>query len=350
MSQEALSNWARRVIDSRGSHFRMDTGSPKNGLDGPETAKIYCTNDNGEVFLVAHGQGSGLGRIACDKTIEIRAGDKNNPDTIDIRISAATGDITINADRGRVRVNAKNVMVEASQDLDLKAGRNINLQCGTGRILLKGNTISSSGKRGNLVPKSWGDLVFEGSFVPTDILTGVFSPAAQITALGSAAGGFGGIAGAAAGAAGAFASAASGGGIGAIANTALSAVGGKGALGTIGSLASSALSGNVGGLAAGAAKALGVASGSNALTGLTQNIGTGTLGKGAAGTIGNFSGDDMASLDGIAPDAEIQSYIDFEQSLGTDVDAEIDDVFGSSDEARRLLAGETVDGVSFELE
>ena len=36
--------------------------------------------------------------------------DRNN---IDIRISAATGDITINADRGRVRVHAKDIMMTA---------------------------------------------------------------------------------------------------------------------------------------------------------------------------------------------------------------------------------------------
>ena len=347
---EALDKWARRVVDSRGSHFRMDTGSPKNGLDGPETAKIYCSNDKGEVFLLAHGQGSGLGRIACDKSIEIRAGDKNNPDTIDIRVSAATGDITINADRGRVRVNAKNIMVESAQDLDLKAGRNITLQSGTGRILLKGNTVSSSGKRGNLVPKSWGDLVFEGSFVPTDILTGVFAPAAQITSLGSAAGGFAGIAGAAVGAAGGLVSAATGGGgLGAIANTALSAVGGLqggGALGSVANIAKSAIGGGgIGGLAAGASKALGVAAGGNGLSGLSDKIGTGSLGSLAAGTIGNFSSDEIASLDGIA---QSTGALEIAQSL--DVDADIDSVFGTSDEARRLLAGEIIDGVSFELE
>ena len=106
-------NYGRKVVDSRGGHFRIVSGDPRVGRDGPETFKIYGSNDNGEVFLIAHGHGSGLGRIACDKSIEIHAGDKNDPNNVDIRISATTGDITINADRGRVRVNAKDIMMTA---------------------------------------------------------------------------------------------------------------------------------------------------------------------------------------------------------------------------------------------
>ena len=29
-------NWGRRVVDSRGGHFRIETGSPRQGRDGPE--------------------------------------------------------------------------------------------------------------------------------------------------------------------------------------------------------------------------------------------------------------------------------------------------------------------------
>ena len=37
-------NWGRRVIDSRGSHFRIESGSPLIGRDGAETFKIYAVN------------------------------------------------------------------------------------------------------------------------------------------------------------------------------------------------------------------------------------------------------------------------------------------------------------------
>ena len=36
----AEQNWARRVVDSRGSHFRIESGSPRQGKDGPEPVKI----------------------------------------------------------------------------------------------------------------------------------------------------------------------------------------------------------------------------------------------------------------------------------------------------------------------
>ena len=46
----------------------------------------------------------------------------------DLRISVAQGNITVNADMGVVQVRAKNVMVQADQDIDLQAGRNVNKQ------------------------------------------------------------------------------------------------------------------------------------------------------------------------------------------------------------------------------
>ena len=125
----AEQNWGRRVIDSRGGHFRIETGSPRQGRDGPEPTKIYSSNDKGEVFLIAHGHGTGLGRVACDKSIEINAGDKNDPNSIDIRVCAATGDVTITANRGRVRVHGKDLMFTADRDIDIKAGR-IDLNSG----------------------------------------------------------------------------------------------------------------------------------------------------------------------------------------------------------------------------
>ena len=41
-------NYARRVIDCRGPHFRIDSGHPQIGASGAEVFKIYATNDNDE--------------------------------------------------------------------------------------------------------------------------------------------------------------------------------------------------------------------------------------------------------------------------------------------------------------
>ena len=152
---EQKKNYARRVIDCRGPHFRIDSGHPQVGASGAEVFKIYATNDNDDVFLIDHTQG-GLSRIYADRTLEVRAGDKNSPGKIDIRVSAAAGNVTVNADNGLLSCSGKNVMVKATQDLDLNGGRNVNITAGSGRVHLKGNTCSASGKRGNLIHKSFG--------------------------------------------------------------------------------------------------------------------------------------------------------------------------------------------------
>ena len=213
---EQKKNYARRVIDCRGPHFRIDSGHPQVGASGAEVFKIYATNDNDDVFLIDHTQG-GLSRIFADRTIEVRAGDKNSPGKLDIRISAASGNIAVNADNGLLNCSAKNVMVKATQDLDLNAGRNVNITAGSGRVHLKGNTCSASGKRGNLIHKSFGLAMFAGSYVPNNILQAAFGADASVPILGKGAA--------------AFASAAQGGFGGYLADSVLSSTGIGGAAG-----------------------------------------------------------------------------------------------------------------------
>ena len=375
----AESTWARRVVDSRGGHFRIETGSPRVGRDGPEPTKIYSSNDKGEVFLIAHGHGSGLGRIASDKSIEINAGDKNDPNSIDIRISAATGDITIVAPRGRIRLQAKDMMFSADRDIDFNAGRNINLHSSVGRTYIKANSAQVQAKRGNMVPESYGAKVTKNSFIPDSTLAKVFDPKSQNTKPGAAPGGFDGVAGAAlkgygfsledlgisdqTGAIDAIENAEKamksklvgplqkasnllsgklgdslgdvlkGAGAGdlvnkvsgaiddpvqsalglagvagvpgseTIANAGAKFLGGQlpgvgGAMDTIKGIGNTVLTGNIETLTASAASSLGIAKGGNALTGLSKMIGTGSVAKGAAATVGNFTSDKLASLVG----------------------------------------------------
>ena len=445
----AESTWARRVIDSRGGHFRIETGSPRVGRDGPEPTKIYSSNDKGEVFLIAHGHGSGLGRVACDKSIEINAGDKNDPNSIDIRVCAATGDITISAPRGRIRMQAKDFMFTADRDIDFNAGRNINMHPGVGRFYVKANTAQVQAKRGNMVPESYGAKVTKNSFIPDSTLAKIFDPKSQNTKPGAAPGGFDGVAGGAlkgfgfsledlgisdqTGAidaieetikessskligplqkasnllsgklgdnlgdvlnnsgAGDLVGQLKGGldalnnpvqsalglsgvagvpGSETIANAAKNYLGGQlpgvgGAMDTIQGIGNKVLTGNIETLTAGAANALGVKPGGNALTGLTKMIGTGSVAKGAAATIGNFSSDKLAALAGDSvpthPDIPDEQKIKgianstamYMEQLKTDfltasntpnilkkIDSAIDDV----DFEKRLLEGEEIIG------
>tara|TARA_B100000965_G_C19542844_1_gene736372 strand:- start:499 stop:1482 length:984 start_codon:yes stop_codon:yes gene_type:complete len=276
-------NFNRRVIDCRGPHFRIDSGHPQIGATGSEVFKIYATNDNDDVFLIDHTQG-GLSRITADKTLEIRAGDKNSPQKIDIRISAASGNITVNADNGSVNVAAKNIMVKAAQDLDLNGGRNVNITAGSGRVHLKGNTCSASGKRGNLIHKTFGLNMFASSYVPNNILQAAFGADASISTLTKGAG--------------AFSSALSGGFGGAIADSVLSETGLGGALG-------GQLSEELGGLFSSATDSLGGLEGklggltdklSGQLPGITDKLGglTDKLGGELPGLTGKLG--DVANL------------------------------------------------------
>ena len=442
----AENTWARRVVDSRGGHFRIETGSPRVGRDGPEPTKIYSSNDKGEVFLIAHGHGSGLGRIACDKSIEINAGDKNDPNSIDIRISAATGDITIVAPRGRIRLQAKDMMFSAERDIDFNAGRNINMHPGVGRFYVKANTAQVQAKRGNMVPESYGAKVTKNSFIPDTTLAKVFDPKSQNTKPGAAPGGFDGVAGGAlkgygfsledlgiseqtgavdavenaikeassklinplqkasnllsgklgdslgdvlkGAGAGDLVNQVTGGiddpvgsalglsgidkipGSTTIASAASNYLGGQlpgvgGAMDTIKGIGNKVLTGNIETLTASAASALGVTPGGNSLTGLTKMIGTGSVGKGAAATIGNFSSDKLAALAGDTipthPDVPVEQTIkgvanstamymdqlkqDFLTASNTpNILKKMDDAIKDVDLEKRLLEGEEIIG------
>jgi cation transport ATPase len=106
---------------------------------------------------------------------------------VDIVISGRNGDVCITAEKnGRVRIRAQNIMIDADEDVDIKAGRNITLDAGSGRVLLKGNKLDANGLTGNLVPEgtSFGEVVFNGTFVGQDIVKAAFSgPTSGITSL-----------------------------------------------------------------------------------------------------------------------------------------------------------------------
>jgi hypothetical protein len=178
MSDPSFYNWEGRNIQSFGPKFRIDLANPQMGFNGSDVYNIYGVSDNNDVNLAGLTEG-GKYRIYNDKEIEIVAGHNNSATPgVDIVITGKNGDICITAEgNGRVRIKAQNIMIEADEDIDMKAGRNINLNSGSGRILLKGNKLDASGLTGNLVPRglSFGFQVFSGSFVGGDVLASALS-------------------------------------------------------------------------------------------------------------------------------------------------------------------------------
>ena len=160
--------------------------NPQMGCNGTEVYNIYAVTNNNDVCLTGLSEGGNY-KIYNDHSIEIIAGQKSNSNGVDIVISGRNGDVCITAEKnGRVRIRAQNIMIDADEDVDIKAGRNISLDAGSGRVLLKGNKLDANGLTGNLVPEgtSFGEVVFNGTFVGQDIVKAAFSgPTSGITSL-----------------------------------------------------------------------------------------------------------------------------------------------------------------------
>lgn len=179
-------NWQGRSLTSFGPKFRIDMNNPQMGCNGTEVYNMYAVTNNNDVCLTGLSEGGNY-KIYNDHSIEIIAGQRSNSNGVDIIISGRNGDVCITAEKnGRVRIRAQNIMIDADEDVDIKAGRNITLDAGSGRVLLKGNKLDGNGLTGNLVPEgtSFGELVFADTFVGQDIVRSAFSgPASGITSL-----------------------------------------------------------------------------------------------------------------------------------------------------------------------
>jgi len=169
-------NWQGRQVTSFGPKFRIDVANPQMGVNGTDVYTLYGVTDGKDVAITGLTEG-GLYKIYNDKSIEIVAGQKNSGG-VDIMITGRNGDVCITAEKsGRVRIRAQNITLDADEDIDIVAGRNINLLSGSGRVFLKGTTVASDGIDGNLVPKgaTFGEIAFAGTFVGSDKITSTFN-------------------------------------------------------------------------------------------------------------------------------------------------------------------------------
>ena len=170
-------NWQGRSLTSFGPKFRIDMNNPQMGCNGTDVYNLYAVTNNNDVCLTGLTEGGNY-RIYNDHSIEIIAGQKSESNGVDIIISGRNGDVCITAEKnGRVRIRAQNIMIDADEDVDIKAGRNITLDSGSGRLLIKANKADCDSLDGNLAPKgsSFGEIAFAGTYVGADIITKTFS-------------------------------------------------------------------------------------------------------------------------------------------------------------------------------
>ena len=199
-------NWERRSVCSLGPNFRIDTNNPQIGANGSDVYNFYGVTDLNGQAVIGLTEG-GRFNIYNDRDIEIVGGNKDSSEGVDISITGMSGDVTITAMRnGAVKIKGKNIVIEADEDVDIKAGRNITLDAKQ-RVLLKGTRCDAKGLFGNLIPDKqiFASQVFEGTFVGLDFLTGkglmpgipnVLGTAGDIAMgaiSGAASGGIGGI-------------------------------------------------------------------------------------------------------------------------------------------------------------
>jgi len=173
MAEKQNQNWEQRVVDSRGPKFRLDVNNPQMGADGANTWLQYAVTDNKDKQFCALSE-SGVFRVHNERMIEVVAGSKNSPSDTSVKISSVEGDITITVmGNGQVKISGGNVVIQADEDINLKAGRNITLNAAS-RILLKGLKVDASGLLGNLIEKTVGGFLqraFKGSKVGEDYLS-----------------------------------------------------------------------------------------------------------------------------------------------------------------------------------
>ena len=126
MSERQDQNHEQRIIESFGPKFRIDVNNPQMGEKGTNVFLQYAvTDDNSRQFTALDESG----KFMChnEKDIEIISGRKTKSD-VGIEIATLKGSIEITCQGdGNILIKGSNVVVEAREDISLKAGRNISL-------------------------------------------------------------------------------------------------------------------------------------------------------------------------------------------------------------------------------
>ena len=125
-------NQLRRKLFHIHQEFRIDVNNPTNGFLGAGVYEHYAHTDSGDISLCGMNQ-AGVYHIYNDQTIEIIGGGGKNNDRggVDVVISGMKGSVIISAmQNGDVRINGNNIILEAKQDIVMKAGGNLTADIG----------------------------------------------------------------------------------------------------------------------------------------------------------------------------------------------------------------------------
>ena len=191
MAERPNQNIELRSFDSFGPNYSFSISDPMMNGDGTSVFGYYGYTDNKDVNMQLFGQ-SGVYHQHTDKCIEMIAGAKNAPGDVSIVIATLNGDITLTAMKnGIVKIKGQNIMLQADEDIDLKAGRNITMISKNGRTYIDAQAVDVNGFKGNLVEATVGSFtqrVFQDSFIGFDVLKelGAVTGIGQLPVIGPA--------------------------------------------------------------------------------------------------------------------------------------------------------------------
>tara|TARA_R100000234_G_C4995607_1_gene177737 strand:- start:83 stop:694 length:612 start_codon:yes stop_codon:yes gene_type:complete len=184
-----MANEQNHEIKSFGPQFFIETGSDRMAFCGRTVyfigAATKLKNDGTGESQVKNNisfHETGLARYYTEKQLQIEAGKLSKDNEITMSTIVHHGDYTVNADNGELRLKAKNIVIEATNNLTLEAVNTIQIgypeQGATKEVRIEAGTVQVNTRGGNI-----GDLLktsslfssFAGSFVSSSSLASAAS-------------------------------------------------------------------------------------------------------------------------------------------------------------------------------
>ena len=165
-------NWQDRQYDSYGPHFRIESGNPEMSESGTTVYSIMGQGTDNNTSTITMTK-AGMLSVYNDRDIEIMGGSKM-VNGCNVNIIGKNGDITITAmSNGEVKITAKNITIQADEDVDITAGMNINLNA-CKEIKLRSAIANCDALVGNLAPRdvTFGGLAYAGTSAGIDAVPG----------------------------------------------------------------------------------------------------------------------------------------------------------------------------------
>ena len=166
-----MANEQNHEIKSFGPQFFIETGSERMGYSGRSVYFIGATTKDKVRNNISFHE-TGLAIYYTENVLQIESGIKCKDNEDAFRTVVHHGNYDVNADKGEIRLSAKNIIIEATDNLSLLGSKTIQIgypeQGATKEVLTNADKVHTTTRGGNI-----GDLLktsslfssFAGSFV-----------------------------------------------------------------------------------------------------------------------------------------------------------------------------------------